>query len=142
MSGRSMPEFAYVAVGPDGQRRQGTAVAASEDALAEQLRRKQEYLVEAGPADRPVDLAAVRVLDRVTRRDVIFFTSQLAAVIGAGVNLVEGLADIEAQAVKAPLKAIVADVRRGVERGLSLSSALERHPTGVRRSLRQHRPGG
>ena len=123
-----MPEFAYVAVGPDGQRRQGTAVAASEDALAEQLRRKQEYLVEAGPAGREVDLASVRVLDRVTRRDVIFFTSQLAAVIGAGVNLVDGLADIEAQAVKAPLKAIVADVRRGVERGLSLSSALERHP--------------
>ena len=128
MTGRAMPEFAYVAVGPDGQRRKGTAVAASEDALADQLRRREEYLVEAGPADRPVDLAAVRVLDRVTRRDVIFFTSQLAAVIGAGVNLVEGLADIEAQAVKAPLKAIVADVRRGVERGLSLSSALERHP--------------
>jgi type II secretory pathway component PulF len=128
MSGRIMPEFAYVAVGPDGQRRQGTAVAASEDALAEQLRRKQEYLVEAGPADRQVDLAAVRVLDRVTRRDVIFFTSQLAAIIGAGVNLVDGLVDIEAQAVKAPLKAIVADIRRGVERGLSLSAALERHP--------------
>jgi type IV pilus assembly protein PilC len=128
MIGPAMPEFAYVAVGPDGQRRQGTAVAASEDALADQLRRREEYLVEAGPANRPVDLAAVRVLDRVTRRDVIFFTSQLAAVIGAGVNLVEGLADIEAQAVKAPLKAIVADVRRGVERGLSLSSALERHP--------------
>ena len=123
-----MPEFAYVAVGPDGQRRKCTAVAASEDALADQLRRREEYLVEAGPADRPVDLAAVRVLDRVTRRDVIFFTSQLAAVIGAGVNLVEGLADIEAQAVKAPLRAIITDVRRGVERGLSLSSALERHP--------------
>jgi len=128
MTGPAMPEFAYVAVGPDGQRRKGTAVAASEDALADQLRRREEYLVEAGPADRPVDLAAVRVLDRVTRRDVIFFTSQLAAVIGAGVNLVEGLADIEAQAVKAPLKAIIVDVRRGVERGLSLSSALERHP--------------
>ena len=128
MTGRAMPEFAYVAVGPDGRRRQGTAVAASEDALAEQLRRKQEYLVEAGPAVREVDLASVRVLDRVTRRDVIFFTSQLAAVIGAGVNLVDGLADIEAQAVKPPLKAIVADVRRGIERGLSLSSALERHP--------------
>jgi type IV pilus assembly protein PilC len=128
MTGRAMPEFAYVAVGPDGQRRQGTAVAANEDALAAQLRRKQEYLVEAGPAGRRADLAAVRVLDRVTRRDVIFFTSQLAAIIGAGVNLVEGLVDIEAQAVKAPLKAIIADVRRGVERGLSLSSALDRHP--------------
>jgi type II secretory pathway component PulF len=128
MTGRAMPEFTYVAVGSDGQRRHGTAMAADEDALAEQLRRRQEYLVEAGPAAGRGGLAAIRVLDRVTRRDVIFFTSQLSAVIGAGVNLVEGLREIESQAVKPPLKAIIADVRRGVERGLSLSSALERHP--------------
>jgi type II secretory pathway component PulF len=123
-----MPEFAYVAVGPDGQRVKGTAVAASEDALAEHLRRKDQHLVEAAPAGATIDLAAVRVFDRVTRRDVIFFTTQLSTVIGAGVNLVDGLRDIEAQAVKAPMKTIVADIRGGVERGMSLSSAMERHP--------------
>jgi type IV pilus assembly protein PilC len=123
-----MPEFTYVAVGPDGQRRRGTAVAASEDALAEQLRQRQEYLVETAQAGAPRDFFATRVLERVTRRDVIFFTSQLAAVIGAGVNLIEGLRDIEAQAVKAPLRTVIADVRRAVERGLSLSAAFERHP--------------
>jgi type II secretory pathway component PulF len=123
-----MPEFAYVAVGPDGQRFEGTAMAASEDALAEQLRRQDQHLVEAAPADATIDLAAVRVFDRVTRRDVIFFTTQLSTVISAGVNLVDGLRDIEAQAVKPPLKKIIADIRRGVERGMSLSSAMERHP--------------
>jgi len=129
MTGLAMPEFTYVAVGPDGQRRQGTATAPSEDALAELLRLRQEYLVEAGQAaGGGGGLASLRVLDRVTRRDVIFFTSQLSAVIGAGVNLVEGLREIEAQAVKPPLRAIVADIRRGVERGMSLSSALGRHP--------------
>jgi len=70
-----MPEFAYVAVGPDGQRLKGTAVAASEDALAEQLRRQGQHLVEAERAGGTIDLAAVRVFDRVTRRDVIFFTT-------------------------------------------------------------------
>jgi type II secretory pathway component PulF len=60
---------------------------------------------------------------------VIFFTTQLSTVISAGVNLVDGLRDIEAQAVKAPLKTIIADIRRGVERGMSLSSAMERHPS-------------
>jgi type II secretory pathway component PulF len=124
-----MPEFAYVSVGPDGQRSRGTAVAASEDALAEQLRRQDQYLVEAERADATIDLASVRVFDRVTRRDVIFFTSQLSTVISAGVSLVDGLHDIEAQAVKAPMKTIVADIRRGVERGSSLSSAMERHPS-------------
>ena len=124
-----MPEFAYVAVGPDGQRFKGTAIAASEDALAEQLRRQDQHLVEAAPADATIDLAAVRVFDRVTRRDVICFTTQLSTVISAGVNLVDGLRDIEAQAVKPPLKKIIADIRRGVERGMSLSSSMERHPS-------------
>ncbi len=123
-----MPEFAYVAVGPDGQRVTGKAAAASEDALAEQLRLSGQFLVEAGPAAAPAGLAAIRLFDRVNRRDVIFFTSQLATVVGAGLNLVDGLRDIEAQTAKAPLAAIIGDVRRAVERGMSLSSALERHP--------------
>jgi type II secretory pathway component PulF len=123
-----MPEFAYVAVGPDGQRVTGRTAAASEDALADALRLRGQYLVEAGPALVPAGPMASRFLDRVTRRDVIFFTSQLATVVGAGLNLVDGLRDIEAQTAKAPLAAIIGDVRRAVERGMSLSSAVERHP--------------
>ena len=128
MSRRAVPEFTYTAVGPDGQRLKGTVAAASEDALAEQLRRQGQYLDEAGPAGGTAGLAGVRSFDRVNRRDVIFVTSQLAAVVSAGINLVEGLRDIEQQAVKPPVNAILADVRRGVERGMSLSSAMERHP--------------
>ncbi|MCX6552767.1 MAG: type II secretion system F family protein [Acidobacteria bacterium] len=123
-----MPEFAYVAVGPNGQRLEGRAVAASEDALAQQLRRQNQFLVQAGTADDTIDLAEIRVLERVNRRDVIYFTTQLSTVVSTGVDLVEGLNDIEAQIVKAPMKKIVGSVRRGVEAGMSLSSALERHP--------------
>ncbi|HOG28664.1 MAG TPA: type II secretion system F family protein [Vicinamibacterales bacterium] len=126
-----MPEFSYVAIGPDGRRVSGRAAAASEEALADALRTRGQYLVEAGPAGAAgagARLASIRVLDRVTRRDVIVFTGQLAAVVAAGVNLVDGLRDIEAQAVKAPLKAVIAGVRRGVERGQSLSAAMALHP--------------
>jgi type IV pilus assembly protein PilC len=125
-----MPEFAYVSVGPNGQRFEGTAAALSEEALAQQLRRQDQFLVQAGlsAADDTIDLAQIRVLERVTRRDVIFFTTQLSTVVSTGVNLVEGLRDIEAQAVKAPVKRMIGDVRRGVESGASLSSAMERHP--------------
>ena len=73
-----MPEFAYVAVGANGQRIEGTAVAVSEDALAAQLRAQDQYLVQAGPSDDTIDLAQIRLFERVTRRYVIFFTTQLA----------------------------------------------------------------
>jgi type IV pilus assembly protein PilC len=123
-----MPEFAYVAVEADGQRKQGTAVAASEDALAAMLRAQDRFLVQAKPADDSIDLAEIRVFEKVTRRDVIFFTSQLATIVSTGVNLVEGLRGIESQTSKQAMRKIVASITRGVESGQSLSLALERHP--------------
>jgi type IV pilus assembly protein PilC len=124
-----MPDFAYVAVGSDGQRVEGRAAAQSEAALAQQLRRQDQFLVQAGAAeDETIDLAQVRVFERVTRRDVIFFTSQMATIVSTGINMVDGLRDLELQMVKAPVKKVIADLRRGIESGKSLSSSMEAHP--------------
>jgi type II secretory pathway component PulF len=124
-----MPDFAYVAVGPDGQRVEGRAMAQSEAALAQQLRRQDQFLVQAGTAeDETIDLAQVRVFERVTRRDVIFFTSQMATIVSTGINMVDGLRDLEVQIVKVPVKKVIADLRRGIESGKSLSSSMEAHP--------------
>ena len=124
-----MPDFAYVAVGPDGQRVEGRAMAPNEAALAQQLRRQDQFLIHAGAAqDETIDLAAVRVFDRVTRRDVIFFTSQMATIVSTGINMVDGLRDLELQIVKAPVKKVIADLRRGIETGKSVSSSMESHP--------------
>jgi len=124
-----MPDFAYVAVGPDGQRIEGTATASSEDALATMLRAQDRFLVQARPATSDIiDLSQIRVLERITRRDVIFFTAQLSTIVSAGVNLVDGLVDVERQSSKFRLKRIVAGIRRDVESGLPLSTALEHHP--------------
>lgn len=124
-----MPEFAYVAVGANGQRIQGTAVAASEDALAALLKSQDQYLVQVNPADADtIDLSEIRFFESVTRRDVIFFTTQLATIVGTGVNIVDGLTGIESQTTKAGMRKIIGDIKRGVESGQSLSQALERHP--------------
>ncbi len=130
-----MPEFAYVAVGPNGQRIEGTAVAPSETALASQLKTRNEFLVEAREAgasqaddDDTIDLSQIRVLESITRRDVIFFTTQLSTVVATGVNLVEGLRGIEQQTVKIPMKKAIAGLIRSVENGESLSAAMARHP--------------
>jgi len=124
-----MPDFAYVAVGPDGERIEGTASASNEDALAKLLRSQDRFLVEANPAKSDIiDLSQIRVLERLTRRDVIFFTTQLSTIVSSGVNIVDGLVDVELQASKFLLKRITANVRKDIESGLSLSAALERQP--------------
>ncbi len=125
-----MPTFHYTAVDDLGERLMGTAVADNEEALAEGLRRDGRYLVAASAAKNilGIDLSQIRVLERVNRRDVIFFTSQLSTVTTTGGNLVEGLTDLELQISKRPLKEIVAALRRDLESGMSLSAALSRHP--------------
>lgn len=124
-----MPEFAYIAVDGGGRRHQGTAVAPSEAALAETLRAQGRFLVRIDRDEGgTIDLSQIRVLERVNRRDLIFFTSQLATVVGTGVNLVDGLRNIEEQTEKVVAKRVVASVRRHIESGLSLSDALARHP--------------
>jgi len=123
-----MPEFAYVAVGANGQRVEGTATASNEDALAMILRSQEQYLVQVNPADDSIDLSEIRLFEKVTRRDVIFFTTQLATIVSTGINLIEGLRGVEAQTAKLAMRKVVANLRRGVESGQSLSAALERHP--------------
>jgi type IV pilus assembly protein PilC len=48
--------------------------------------------------------------------------------MATGVGLVEGLADIESQTKKVVLRRVVAAVRRDIESGESLSTALAKHP--------------
>jgi type IV pilus assembly protein PilC len=121
-----MPEFAYTAVDGAGQRVSGTLSARDENALALQLRQQERYLVRAKLADDTIDLSEVRLFERVNRRDLIFFTSQLATMVSTGVSLVEGLRDVESEITKVPLKRSVARLRRDVESGHSLSEALDR----------------
>ena len=125
-----MPNFRYTAVDDFGKRLIGTAAADNEDALAEVLRRDGRYLVAASAAKNilGIDPSQIRVLERVNRRDVIFFTSQLSTVTATGGNLVEGLTELELQISKRPLKEIVVALRRDLEGGMSLSTALSRHP--------------
>jgi type IV pilus assembly protein PilC len=124
-----MPDFSYTAVDEFGRRVQGTTSADSETTLAGLLRARGQHLVSAETAKAAAPgLSEIRVLERITRRDVIFFTSQLAAIMGTGVPLVEGLQDIEDQIAKPTMRRVVSRVRQDIESGVSLSDALARHP--------------
>ncbi len=123
-----MPEFAYTAVDVDGRRVEGTAFAPTEDALAATLRVQDRYLVRAREAGETGGWRDIRLFERINRRDVIFFSSELSTILRTGIGVVDGLRDIETQIAKRPLRRVVADVRRGIENGDSLSAALARHP--------------
>ena len=122
-----MPTFSYVCVDDAGTELRGVAAAESEEQLAEVLRRQGQYLVRSSAASNR-RLSDVRILEWVNRRDVIFFTQQLATVMATGIGIVEGLQDIEEQLKKAAMKRVVAALRRDIEAGESLPTAMAKHP--------------
>lgn len=123
-----MPNFSYVCVDDSGVELKGVAPAENEDQLAELLRRQGQYLVRSSAASDARALSEVRILEWINRRDVIFFTQQLATVMATGIGIVEGLEDIETQLRKPAMKRVVAALRRDIESGESLSAALAKHP--------------
>jgi type IV pilus assembly protein PilC len=124
-----MPSFSYVCVDDAGLELRGVAAAENEDQLADRLRRQGQYLVRSTRASEgSASLAEIQLFERITRRDVIVFTQQLATVMATGVSLIDGLQDIESQLAKQKLKRVVAAVRRDIESGDPLSTALARHP--------------
>jgi type IV pilus assembly protein PilC len=123
-----MPTFSYVSVDDGGAEVRGTASADNEDQLAETLRRQGQYLIRSTLAGTRTNFGDVRILERINKRDVIFFSQQLATVMATGIGVVEGLVDIETQLTKPVMRRVVAAVRRDIESGESLSAALEKHP--------------
>jgi type II secretory pathway component PulF len=65
---------------------------------------------------------------KVTNREIIFFTNQLALMLEIGTPLNESLAVIQGQVKNPPFRLIVATLLEEVEGGKSLSEALQRHP--------------
>ena len=124
-----MPNFSYIGVDDNGMEVRGIAAADNEDQLAELLKRQGQYLVRSATSgEAQASFGDIRILEWITRRDVIVFTSQLATVMATGVGLVEGLIDIEEQLAKPVMRRVVSRLRRDIESGESLSSALSKHP--------------
>ncbi|MEW5946423.1 MAG: type II secretion system F family protein, partial [bacterium] len=66
---------------------------------------------------------------RVRGKSLTVFSRQFSTMVSAGLSLVRALDVLERQTDDKKLKNVIADVRRRVEGGSSLSEAFETHPT-------------
>lgn len=68
------------------------------------------------------------ITGRITTKDRVVFTRQLATLIGAGLPLSQSLHTVMEQTQNKQLQAVVQDVATAVEGGRSLSEAFGQHP--------------
>jgi type IV pilus assembly protein PilC len=69
-----------------------------------------------------------RITGRITTKDKVVFTRQLATLIGAGLPLAQSLHTVLEQTENKQLQSIIQDVTVSVEGGKSLSESLKKYP--------------
>lgn len=69
-----------------------------------------------------------KITGRITTKDKIVFTRQLATLIGAGLPLSQSLSTVLEQTQNKKLQAVIQEISVGVEGGKSLSESFAKHP--------------
>ncbi len=115
----------------EGKTRQGTvqkgelAANSKEDVIA--LLRKQNIL-PINVAAKPKELKLKFGEKKVTDKDVVILTRQLATMIDAGLPLVQCLDILGSQTDSKALAKVITQVRADVESGATFADALKKHP--------------
>ena len=107
----------------------GKAVKGSIQAETEQIAGR--LLLEQGFIPESITEQGMGLLDkksRITTKDRITFTRQMATLIGAGLPLATSLRTVIEQTQNKSMKAIVEEILAGVESGKSLHEAFSHHP--------------
>ena len=115
-----MARFKYVAKDMSGKVHKDTVEAASENALTQQLREENLYLVEAK------DLNGAKKHKKLKAKQLAAFCRELSALLASGVTLVRALDIIsEQEGMNKDERDIYKDVLQDLKRGISLSDAME-----------------
>jgi type IV pilus assembly protein PilC len=120
-----MTLYVYQAMDADGRMVRGDMDAPNLSDLELRLKRLELDLIDGKPAAQRT--FAFRKLP-VKRQDLINFCFYMEQLSGAGVPLLEGLADLRDSIEHPRFREIVADLIENIEGGLQMSQAMMRHP--------------
>jgi len=130
-----MAIYSYIAIDQNGRRKKEVIEAANERAVIAQLRlqkliplsikKRNKLLLSATKKST----SRIKIFEpRVKGKDIIIFFRQCATLINAGLPIVQALDIMIKQSQNVTLKAMVGEVKKDVETGISLSEAVAKHP--------------
>ena len=145
-----MPKYKFVAVDQKGKEYSGTLEASSDGEAEAKLRQKGLFPTTVTPADGAAkkaskskkkkgpakgkkadmnkELSMPSFMQKVTPKQLMSFTRQLATLVNAGLPLVRGLQVLGRQEKNPMLKKALADMSDSIEGGSNFAEALVQHP--------------
>lgn len=121
-----MEKYKYRALNAKGRPIRGVLGAVNENDLFNQLQSANLELVSCTPLSKKKSKG--RLLTRVKIRDLIALFLHLDQMDGAGVPLLDALADIRDTTENTALRDAMSEIHRDVMEGSQLSEAMEKHP--------------
>jgi type IV pilus assembly protein PilC len=109
-----------------GNVQKGEIAANSKDEVLSLLRRQN--ILPINVSAKPKEIKFQFGQPKITDKDVVIFTRQLATMIDAGLPLVQCLEILGGQTENKTLAKVIAQVRTDVESGATFADALKKHP--------------
>ncbi|MFZ1360601.1 MAG: type II secretion system F family protein [Candidatus Saccharimonadales bacterium] len=124
-----MPRYKYTATSQSNKITSGTIDANDETQVIETLKRQhlRPLSVTIDSKKTGINLPFL-TSTKVKSDEIVVFTRQLSAMVGAGVPLLRSLTSLEQHSESPALKNAIAAVIKDVEGGASLGDALAKHP--------------
>ena len=121
--------YFFKAVASDGKARTGTLTAETDKQVASELRRQGLIPIYVGLEAKKGGLDfKLPIWNRGQRKDVLFFTQELATLLSSGVPVDRALAITAELTEHANFKSIMLDIIRVLKGGKTLADSLETHP--------------
>src|SRR5271157_3012112 len=119
-----MPIFTYKAASPDGAITNGFIEAMDEAAALERIKSSGAILLNiSAQAEKRKWFSR-----RPSSADLVTFTTELSALLGAGLPLDRSLSILSEISESGEMKAVVQSIVKSLREGSSFSDALQRHP--------------
>lgn len=125
-----MPLFQYVATSDATNKTTKGSIEASDEAAVMEALKKQKLRPLSVTVQKKGSHSLSKLFGpgKVKSDDLVIFTRQLSAMVGAGVPLLRSLNSLEQHSESPALKAILVNVIKDVEGGSTLGDALAKHP--------------
>lgn len=134
-----MPKLYYTVRDKNGRKITGYEDSANKDELVSRLQAKGMVVLDVTPEHKEEKGVLKAVIPtkggrmpfkhyRITLNDLTLFCRQLATLLGAGVTILKTLDIISQQVASKRLYNVILELRKGMERGLSLHEAMAKQP--------------
>lgn len=120
--------FVYQARTPSGEIQSGIIEASSRDSAFNILKDHNLFIISLNEELVPVYAKKIKLFDRIPKKEIIYFSRQMAIMFKSKVPLIEIFQTIAKQTKNTALRDVILKISEEVEGGSKFSSALSSHP--------------